>query len=430
MKRFLSILLTLLITLSTFNKFSSFSFASDIKPSIQAENAILMDFDSGEVLFNKNGDSKIFPASTTKAWTAYLVLKHTSDLNEVITIDAVPQIEGASMYLKSKESFTVKELLESLLVHSSNDVAVVLAAFVSGSIEDFIKLMNEEASAIGAKNTHFTNPHGLPDENHYTTAYDMALMGREAMGNKTFREMVKLESVSYESTEAYPYERYFQNTNKFLYSKQKIDYEGQSIDIKYDIVDGIKTGYTDDAGKCLLSSGVKDDFRLISAVFKSQGNEVFTDSRALLDYGFDNFKSETIINKNEFIKTEQIYFSKEKELSFSPKSNYSVTTSVDGLTSKYTSEYKLNELDLPIKKGDTVGKLDIYNDNKLVKTIDLIANNNVNSSFSSLFINAIKLLFILMTLIIIIYVILIIRKKRRLKNIPKPIFSNKKRRRY
>ena len=307
MKKIFSFILTLLITFLPVFNINNLSFA-DSEPNLTAEYAVLMDYETGQVLYSKNGYNKLYPASTTKAWTAYVVLKHVSDLNQVVEIKDLPIVDGSSMYLKEGEAFTVKELLDALLIHSSNDVAMVLAKYVGGSVENFVNMMNNEAKAIGAKNTHFNNPHGLPDENHYTTAYDMALMARKAMDNDIFRDIVKTKSVKYPATEAYPYERYFENTNQFLTSRSKMDYKGQQIDIKYDVVDGIKTGYTDAAGKCLLSTGIKNNIRVISAVFKSTVNDLYLDSRTLLDYGFDNFYVETIVDKNEFIKDKKVFF--------------------------------------------------------------------------------------------------------------------------
>ncbi|MGO0861968.1 D-alanyl-D-alanine carboxypeptidase family protein, partial [Clostridioides difficile] len=269
MKRNLSLLLICSLIFASFLGSSNISFADD-EPAIVAKHAVLMDYETGKILYNKSGDSKLYPASTTKAWTACLVLKKVKDLNQVIEIKNLPQIEGSSMYLKEGEAFTVRQLLNALLIHSSNDAAFVLARYVGGGdVQKFVDLMNSEAKDIGATGTHFNNPHGLPDPNHYTTAHDMALMAREAMNNDVFRQIVKTKSLKFEATKAYPYERYFVNTNKFLTSHDKITYKGQSIDIKYDIVDGIKTGYTDAAGKCLLSSAVKDGRRVIAAVFNS-----------------------------------------------------------------------------------------------------------------------------------------------------------------
>ncbi|MCI9260519.1 MAG: D-alanyl-D-alanine carboxypeptidase, partial [Romboutsia sp.] len=342
MKKIFSFVLTLLITfLPVFNT-NNLSFA-DSELNLTAEYAILMDYETGQVLYSKNGNSKLYPASTTKAWTAYVVLKHVNDLNQVVEIKDLPIVDGSSMYLKEGEAFTVKELLDALLIHSSNDVAMVLAKYVGGSVENFVNMMNDEAKSIGAENTHFNNPHGLPDENHYTTAYDMALMARKAMDNKIFRDIVNTKSVKYPATEAYPYERYFENTNQFLTSRSKMNYKGQEIDIKYDVVDGIKTGYTDAAGKCLLSTGVKNNIRVISAVFKSTVDDLYLDSRTLLDYGFDNFYVKEIVDKDDFIKNKKVFLSKEKKLIYQPEANYSVALSNDSKADDYSIKTKLDE---------------------------------------------------------------------------------------
>lgn len=434
MKRILTLLVSCLIAFTSFLSTANISFANSAKPNLTAEHAVLMDYETGKVLYDKNGSSKLYPASTTKAWTAYVVLKHVPDLSQVVEIKDLPPVDGSSMYLKNGESFNVKQLLDALLVHSSNDVAVVLARYVGGgSVEKFVELMNKEAKAIGAKNTHFNNPHGLPDTNHYTTAYDMALMAREAMNNEIFRNIVKTKSISYQPSEAYPHERYFVNTNKFLTSNEKINYKGNQIDIKYDIVDGIKTGYTDDAGRCLLSSAVKDNMRLISAVFKTTGNDLYLDSRTLLDYGYENFYSTTIVTKEKQAGTKKIFLSKQKELSYEPEYSYKQVLPKGQKESSYTTKANLARTKLPIRKGDKVGTLDVYNSGKLEHSIDLIAKNNVNSVFAFItenkavmsIIKLVTLIVILLVIIVITFVIMRKRRKKR-KTYNRNIYSKKR----
>lgn len=433
MKKIFSFLLTLLITfLPVFNT-NNLSFA-DSEPNLTAEYAVLMDYETGQVLYNKNGHSKLYPASTTKAWTAYVVLKHVNDLNQVVEIKDLPIVDGSSMYLKEGEAFTVKELLDALLIHSSNDVAMVLAKYVGGSVENFVNMMNDEAKSIGAENTHFNNPHGLPDENHYTTAYDMALMARKAMDNKIFRDIVNTKSVKYPATEAYPYERYFENTNQFLTSRSKMNYKGQEIDIKYDVVDGIKTGYTDAAGKCLLSTGVKNNIRVISAVFKSTVDDLYLDSRTLLDYGFDNFYVKEIVDKDDFIKNKKVFLSKEKKLIYQPEANYSVALSNDSKADDYSIKTKLDNIKLPIKEGDKVGTLEVYKNKKLEKSIDLVAKNDVTSIFAfftenKLLYNVLKIILLIVLLVFIVFIIRKVnRKKKEKKN--STYSKNRRRRKY
>lgn len=433
MKKIFSFVLTLLITfLPVFNT-NNLSFA-DSELNLTAEYAILMDYETGQVLYSKNGNSKLYPASTTKAWTAYVVLKHVNDLNQVVEIKDLPIVDGSSMYLKEGEAFTVKELLDALLIHSSNDVAMVLAKYVGGSVENFVNMMNDEAKSIGAENTHFNNPHGLPDENHYTTAYDMALMARKAMDNKIFRDIVNSKSVKYPATEAYPYERYFENTNQFLTSRSKMNYKGQEIDIKYDVVDGIKTGYTDAAGKCLLSTGVKNNIRVISAVFKSTVDDLYLDSRTLLDYGFDNFYVKEIVDKDDFIKNKKVFLSKEKKLIYQPEANYSVALSNDSKADDYSIKTKLDNIKLPIKEGDKVGTLEVYKNKKLEKSIDLVAKNDVTSIFAfftenKLLYNVLKIILLIVLLVFIVFIIRKVKRKRKKKKKKNSAYSRNRRRR-
>lgn len=420
MKRNLSLLLICLLIFTSFLGSSNISFADD-EPAIVAKHAVLMDYETGKILYNKDGDSKLYPASTTKLWTACLVLKEVKDLNQVIEIKNLPQIDGSSMYLKEGESFTVKQLLNALLVHSANDAAFVLARYVGGGdVQKFVDLMNSEAKKIGANNTHFNNPHGLPDPDHYTTAHDMALMAREAMNNDIFRQIVKTKSLKFEATKAYPYERYFVNTNKFLTSHDKITYKGQPIDIKYDIVDGIKTGYTDAAGKCLLSSAVKDGRRVISAVFNSTNADLYLDSRILIDYGFDNFKCATIVDKEKYADTKKVLFTKQHELIYEPKNSYKIFLGKNESQGNYNIKTELNKIDLPIKKGAKVGTLNVYNNGKLENSIDLVAKNNLDSSFPFITGNNTLMTFIkIVTGILVLLVLFIIaskiKKKKRKK---------------
>lgn len=420
MKKFLSFLLAFLFSITTFSgPISVFADSKDV--SISSPNSVVLDYETGTVLYEKNGNKKIYPASTTKIWTAYLVIKNVKDLDHSIEIDKDLSVDGSSMYLQKGEIFTVRELLQGLLVHSSNDTAEVLAEYVSGSKEAFADLMNKEARAIGAKNTHFNNPHGLPDKEHYTTAYDMALIARQAMSNDLIREIVSTKSLTFEKCDTPTSKRFitrtFFNTNKFLTSTEKIQYKGKSVDIKYDIVDGIKTGYTDDAGRCLLSSAVKNDMRVISAVYKDAGTDVYADSRTLIDYAFNNYYNQTIINKADYTKSKRVLFTKEKELLYEPEFNYKIVLEKGSKASEnYNAKVNL-DYDLPIKKGDKVGTLDVYNGKTLEKTINLVAKNNLNSLFGFITENttvkySIKLALALISLFIIFIISKIIKKRK------------------
>ena len=376
-----------IITILFFNLFISSSFASPIEPDISAEAAILIEIDSGEILYEKNANAPMYPASTTKIMTALLALEHLN-LEDKITVpeDMGPAV-GSAMYLLPGEVFTVRELLDGLLVKSANDAAVLLARTISGDIQSFATLMNQRAKDIGCTNTSFANPNGLHDPSHTISAHDMALIAREAMKNATFRELVSQVNVTLDETPQTPEKRYFRNTNRFLWSTSKIIYNNEYIPIKYEVVDGIKTGYTEEAGNCLVSSGEKNDIRVISVVFKASGYDVYRDSRLLLDYGFDNFEKKTLIKKDTVLGSQPINYSSQGSLEYGTKEDFVVPYLKSSLP-VYNTKIMLNDLKLPISKGDIVGKLVISND-KSTNELTLFALNNVESIFNFNFIKQI-----------------------------------------
>ncbi len=376
-----------IITILFFNLFISSSFASPIEPDISAEAAILIEIDSGEILYEKNANAPMYPASTTKIMTALLALEHLNLEDKITVPEDMGPADGSAMYLLPGEVFTVRELLDGLLVKSANDAAVLLARTISGDIQSFATLMNQRAKDIGCTNTSFANPNGLHDPSHTISAHDMALIAREAMKNATFRELVSQVNVTLDETPQTPEKRYFRNTNRFLWSTSKIIYNNEYIPIKYEVVDGIKTGYTGEAGNCLVSSGKKNDIRVISVVFKASGYDVYRDSRLLLDYGFDNFEKKTLIKKDTVLGSQPINYSSQGSLEYGTKEDFVVPYLKSSLP-VYNTKIMLNDLKLPISKGDIVGKLVISND-KSTNELTLFALNNVESIFNLNFIKQI-----------------------------------------
>lgn len=389
---------------------------------IVASNAIAIEANTGKILFGKNQDEKIYPASTTKVWTAYLTIKNTENLNEVIEIKSdLSWVEPSSMFLKVGEKFTVRELLEVLMLKSANDVAIVLAEYVSGSVEEFANLMNEEAKKIGCNNTHFVNPNGLPDTNHYSTAHDMALMAREAIKSETLKEIANTKSISLPANSIYPYARNYTNTNKFLTGEGTITYNDEVIDIKYDIVDGLKTGYTSAAGRCLLSTATSNGTSIIVGVFNSKGDNVYVDSRKIIDYSLDRYKSEILIDKDKFKATKNLFLNKNNIEGYIKDNYVLVNDNKARSTEKY--EYNVEFLDdikLPIEQDSVVGKVEITRDGEVVDTVDLLSSNDVDKSFLE---KAFKILIkvalvsgILVIVALIIYSFLYIKNKKNRRN--------------
>jgi D-alanyl-D-alanine carboxypeptidase len=250
---------------------------------VSAQSAILIDAHEGKVLFEKNSRTKMGMASTTKIMTA-LVVAESCDIGESITVDArAVGVEGSSIYLTAGEKLTVEQLLYALLLASANDAAVALALHVSESVELFAEKMNEKALSLGLKNTHFVNPHGLYDEDHYTTAYDLAIIAKETLKNDTIKKIVSTYKTTIplcngEGT------RVLVNHNKML----KL----------YDGAIGVKTGFTKKTGRTLVSAAERDGLRLIAVTLNAPND--WNDHTLMLDYGFENYTRATFFETGEF----------------------------------------------------------------------------------------------------------------------------------
>lgn len=284
MKRIFSLLLCICLFLGTFSRtaFAAPSWPSDI--SIQADGGILMDADTGTVLYSKNMDEPYYPASITKILTALLVLENCS-LDEMVTFshDDVYNVEAGSSSAGIDEGdvLSVKDCLYALMLASANESANALACHVSGSREAFADLMNEKAKELGCTGSHFANPSGLNDENHYTTAHDMALIAREAIKNPDFLEINQTRSYKLPPIKRSPEGGYVANHHKMLMKNEPEYYSGAFAG---------KTGYTSLAGNTLVTCAQRDGMTLIAVVLNGHQSH-YTDTRALFDFGFANFQS-------------------------------------------------------------------------------------------------------------------------------------------
>lgn len=261
-------------------------------PQIESSNYILMDADSGSILIEKGAHEQCYPASVTKLMTALLVVEHCN-LNEIITIseNAVKSVEygDATAGLKEGEEFTVEQALYVTLIKSANDMAYALGEYVGGSIANFANMMNEKAAELGCLNTHFSNASGLTDVNHYTTAYDMALITRAVSENP-----VIMNILAYSKTYSVPPTNKTEDTRYYRLSHALLPDRSYS----YDYFLGGKTGYTDAAGHTLSSIAEKDGLKLICIIFRSTDEQRYIDTINLFEYGFNNFKK-VYISENE-----------------------------------------------------------------------------------------------------------------------------------
>ncbi|MFQ9891575.1 MAG: D-alanyl-D-alanine carboxypeptidase family protein [Emergencia sp.] len=234
-------------------------------PPVSAKQAILIDGKSGEVIYEKNADEKGYPASTTKIMTALVALnlcrQYDIDIKQEVKVPKVAVgVEGSSLYLKEDQEITIEDLLYGVMLRSGNDGATALAAILGGNLEHFVRLMNQTAEKLGCEGTRFVNPSGLFDENHYTTARDLAAIARQAMKNKVFRKVVGAKSW-----------KTYDNKNKTVH--------------QYDGATGIKIGFTEMSGRTLVASAKRDGTELICVVLSD--SNWFNDAYALMDYGFE-----------------------------------------------------------------------------------------------------------------------------------------------
>lgn len=427
-RKIFSLIIFAIILCSTFSYTLAVTLAektNELEKNLSSEAVLLMEASTGKVVYEKNGYEKKYPASTTKIMTAILAIEHCN-LNETATasefaINSVPS-GYSTANIQIGETLSVKDLLYALMLQSANESAVILAEHVSGSQEAFANLMNEKAKELGCKNTHFINPNGIHNENHYTTAYDLALITQYAMKNQTFRDIVKTTSFTLPATTSYPSEsRTYANTNNLII----YDARNRPDNYYYKYATGVKTGYTSAAKNCLVASAEKNGIEYISVVlgasitYESTGSvsHRYVDTISLFDYAFDNFSFRKLKSANNLIKTIKIENGKKDEnsLDLLIASDVNSLVSLDNKNNQIDPEITLKEgLSTPIAKGDIVGTIS-YKVEGINYTTDLIAGNDVEEYKP----NKIGL-YILIFLILIIAILTAVRyynlKKRSLKS--------------
>ena len=328
--------------------------AENVGVSVSARAAVLIDADSGRVLYEKNARIHMPMASTTKIMTAIVALEN-SDANETVKVSAdAVGVEGSSVYLSAGEEMTLKDLLYALLLASANDAAEAIAIHVSGSVEAFVGLMNDTAGELGLHGTSFENPHGLHSEKHYTTALDLALITAYALRNEQFFEIVSTYKYNIKSADGTV--RYLVNHNKLLKA-----YEGCV---------GVKTGFTKKGGRCLVSAARRDGLTLIAVTLSAPDD--WNDHRAMLDYGFLNYKSVVLCEKGEKITTLHNVSGETVPLELVARDRVCVTVKKGGEEIKRTVECPRFLWDTP-KENETVGRVVFYLNGKAVGETKLIA---------------------------------------------------------
>lgn len=353
-KKLFIILLTLIFLFS----FSLNVCAEQSNLDISAEGAVLIDVDSGRILFEKNSENRMDIASLTKIMTAIIAIEY-GDLNSLVTTsDNAFGVEGSSIYLKKGERILLEDILYGLMLRSGNDAAVAIAEHIGGSLEGFIHLMNEKAAYLGMNNTHFTNPHGLDDDNHYSTSKDMALLTAYALKNPKFKEIVstKIKTVPIEDEE---WNRKWYNKNKLLY--------------RYQWADGVKTGYTKIAKRCLASSATNKGYQL--AVITLNAPDDWNDHIKLFEYGFNNYEKVHLIDEGETFwnsddghelvaASDFTYLLKEDEKQKINKTiNVDLADTTTGKVKLYLEDKYIGSVTLKTKADETLGRrvIEVWN---------------------------------------------------------------------
>lgn len=354
------------------------------EPTIVCTSAVLIDATTGTILAEKNADKKMYPASLTKIMTAILALE-MGELSDVIKVDDTTpyEITGSHIALEPGEMLTLKDMLYALMLPSANDAALTIAKYYGKTEEDFVKLMNDKAKELGAYNTHFVNPHGLHDDNHYTTAADLALITKYAMQNETFREIVKTIKYEVKPTNKKSEPRYFTNLNKLICNSGygKICVDGAYISPAYEYATGVKTGYTPEAGNTLVASAEKNGTELIAVIMQSESIEMYQDAHNLFNYGFNEYESVALISENTFVQNIKIENGDNKEISAIAESGFKALVK-KGSAKEIESRVVINDITLPLEENDIVGKIDFIQDEKVIGSVNLITKTQVKSTLT------------------------------------------------
>lgn len=410
-------------------------FAEESKqPDIKATSAVLVDSASGRVLYEKEAKAKCYPASTTKIMTGLLALENLN-LGDAVTASATAvdvDRDGSNMGILEGEILTVEQLLYGLMVHSANDAANVLAEAVSGSLSAFVEKMNTRAAELGMENTHFANPHGYHDDNHYTSAYDLYLLAKVAMQNEVFAKIVGTPTYEIPPTNRYKETRSLSNNNALINPMKGRKY-------LYSAATGVKTGHTSKAGNCLVSSAEKNGSSFLCVVLNAPNengtNYSFADTISLLDYGFQNFKTQTISDTEEILAT--------KEVKWAAGNAQAVLTAKEPFTALLPADFDKASLEktltveegikAPLAEGETVGKITYTYDGTVIGETELVNKKVIKRSYMRMIFGTllhwILSVWVMVPLGIIVAVLLVLRwreMKRRQKRRRQRKYANRR----
>ncbi|MDD4699799.1 MAG: D-alanyl-D-alanine carboxypeptidase [Oscillospiraceae bacterium] len=355
---------------------------------VSAEGAMLVSMDTGDVLYSKNIHKKLYPASLTKIMTALLLIENTPDLDiETITVsdNAVKSLLGTDSSIggfKPGEQMTARQMLYNLLLSSANDGAIAIAEHVSGDVDSFIEIMNKRAGGLGMNDTHFVNTHGLYDANHYTTTYDMYLLTTEALKYSVFKDIVSTKRYSMPATNMNP-AKTLSNSN-MLIDASTVHY--------YKYANGVKTGYTDEAGRCLISTATKDGYSYICILMNSPvyaADKItkvrleFGDTKKLFEWAFNDFEYKSVVNTDSIVGEVKVDMAWDVDhVSLVPQNSFSsiIPASADSSTVTLDLNLDSDTIDAPVEKGQVLGTAKVMFAGEEIGTVGVVAADSVQRS--------------------------------------------------
>lgn len=340
---------------------------------MSADSAILIDATTGRILYEKNPDKPEYPASTTKIMTCILALENGND-DDIVNIDsrAVGE-EGSSVYLNENDQMKLSELLQGTMLASGNDGASAIGYYVGkGSMENFVQMMNDKATAIGTTHTHFNNPHGLHDPNHYTTARDLAKIAAYGYKNPKFRQIVSTKEKEIQWITPSNRKDIIGSTNRLLWN--------------YDDITGIKTGYTEIAGGCLVASAQQNGTTLIAIVLKTIDSRArFIEGRALLDYGFKHLAKQGLVEDTDLTSTIYVHDGNIFKTTVKPATSLKYPIMKNENPADFTYQLDIPKyINTPVKAGDKVGIANLLYQGTIIGNVDIIATEDIEPGFNIL----------------------------------------------
>ena len=340
----------------------------DLAPN--ASSAIMIEASTGEILFRKNENEKLAPASMTKMMSMLLIMEEIENENlkwdEIITAsENAASMGGSQIFLETGEKMTVAELLKGIAIASGNDATVAMAERISGSEESFVRKMNQKAKELGLKNTNFVTSTGLDADNHYSSAYDMALIAKELVKHEKILEYTGTYEDYLRTNTSSPF--WLVNTNRLVRF--------------YSGVDGLKTGYTSSAGYCLTATAKKDNMRLITVVMNEPNTaKRSADTSKMLDYGFNLYMVRNIIDEETVIDNVKVNLGKELSADIISKETITILNKKSDKIRNITYETDIKEITAPINKGDKVGTINIIEDGNIISKVDATVKENIEKA--------------------------------------------------